>query len=100
MQYTGQTSTTLRRRINNHKSAIRRPHTTESVGSHFQQPDHTIEHLRVQGVELIPDDPDKAVNARLLSRAESRWMWAMKSHLINGGLNLDEPYFSNLTLSN
>ena len=100
IQYTGQTSTTLRRRINNHKSAIRRPHTTESVGSHFQQTDHTIKHLRVQGVELIPVDPDKAINARLLSRAESRWMWAMKSHLINGGLNLDEPYFSNLTLSN
>ena len=99
-QYTGQTSTTLRQRLNNHKSAIRRPNTTESVASHFQQTDHSIKNLRVQGVELVPVDPDKATNARHLSEAESRWMWAVKSHRINGGLNVDEPHFSNLTLSN
>ena len=99
-QYTGQTSTTLRQRINNHKSAIRRTNTAESVASHFKLTDHNIKHLRVQGVELVPVDPDKATNARRLSEAESRWMWAIKSHRITGGLNVDEPHFSNLTLSN
>ena len=98
-QYTGQTSTKLRTRINNHKSAVRKPNTAESVALHFKQTDHDLKHLRVQGVELVPVDPDKATNARQLSEAESRWMWAIKSHRINGGLNVDEPHFANLTLS-
>ena len=96
-QYTGQTSNKLRRRINNHKSAIRRPDTEESVGAHFQEPGHTINDLKVQVVELIPTGPEQR---KRLDRAESFWMRRLQTHATTGGLNLDEPFLVNLTITN
>ena len=96
-QYTGQTSNKLRIRINNHKSAIRRQGTEESVGLHFQSEGHSVNDLRVQVVELIPPGPDQK---RRLDRAESFWMRRLQTHSLTGGLNLDEPFLTNLTLSN
>ena len=86
-------STSLRTRFNNHKSAIRRPNSTESVASHFQLPGHSISHLKIQGVEIASHVPE-------LNSAESRWFWTLKTHRITGGLNIDEPFLHNLTISN
>ena len=92
-QYTGQTCNSLRTRFNNHKSAIRRTNTSESVSSHFKLPGHSISHLKIQGVE-------KVSNVSELNSAESRWIWSLKTHRITGGLNIDEPYLRSLTISN
>ena len=79
--------------FNNHKSAIRRPNSTESVASHFQLPGHSISHLKIQGVEIVSHVSE-------LNSAESRWIWTLKTHRITGGLNIDEPFLHNLTISN
>ena len=34
-----------------------------------------------------------------LDMLESKWMWSLKTHNINGGLNIDEPYLKNTKLS-
>ena len=96
-QYTGQTSNKLRLRFNNHKAAIKKPNTDESVALHFRQADHSVMDLKIQIVETLPNGPDIKMR---LNRAESAWMHKLKTHRITGGLNVDEPFFHNLTFSN
>ena len=96
-QYTGQTSNKLRLRFNNHKAAIKKPNTDESVALHFRQPDHSVMDLKINIVETLPSGPDIRVR---LNKAESAWMHRLKTHRITGGHNVDEPFFNNLTFSN
>ena len=67
------------------------------MGAHFQEPGHSIDDLKVQVVELISTGPDQR---RRLDRAESFWMRRLQTHATTGGLNLDEPFFVNLTITN
>ena len=90
-QYTGQTSLSLRLRMNNHISSIRRKDTKQPVANHFNLPGHTMEHFRVQGAAVVNDKTD-------LNRLESMWMWRVRSHESCGGLNIDEPYIHPLSI--
>ena len=93
-QYTGQTSNTLRTRINNHKSSIRKHDTTQPVSKHFNLPNHHgIEDMLIQGVDVVK-------NKEQLNQRESHWMWTLKTHHTTGGLNLEEPHFHSMTFSN
>ena len=87
-------------RLNNHKSATRNPNTDESVGTHFQLADHTLSDLSIQIVQTFPNIPSGPQLKTELNKAESRWMHRLKSNVITGGLNVDEPFFHNLTFSN
>ena len=98
-QYTGKTTTPLRTRFNNERSAIRNhdrvnPRDRRPYGCHFNLSDHDGENdLQVQGVELVPSGVD-------IRQRESFWQWQLKTHLITGGMNVAEEHFTGLTLSN
>ena len=63
-------------------------------GYHFNLPDHKGESdLQIQGIEMVPVDVD------ILQR-ESFWQWQLKTHCINGGMNIAEEHFTGLTLHN
>ena len=93
VQYTGQTTTSLRIRFNNHKSSIRRNDPSQTVAVHFNSADHNgISDVRIQGVEIVV--------ASQLNARESAWIWNLGSHKISGGLNDKETFLQNLTLHN
>ena len=67
---------------------------TRTSPVHFNLPDHKgLDDLRIQGVEALTSSID------ILER-ESVWMWNIKSHNINGGLDISDDFFTNLTLRN
>ena len=93
IQYTGHTTNTLRTRFNNHKATVRNHHINTPVGKHFNLPLHDgINSMVIQGAELVDTN-------EILFK-ESIWMWRIKSHQATGGLNIDEPFFKNLTIFN
>ncbi len=76
--YVGKTSTTLRERINNHKSDIRR-NTNKPVALHFNSPNHSLNNLAIIGIDHS-DNPDK------LSEKEISWIKKLKTYS-SPGLN-------------
>ena len=93
-QYVGKTVDPLRARFNNHKTSVRRGDRDKPVAVHFNSPGHNgVTDMRVQVVEVVPFNTD-------ISRRESHWMWNLKCHELNGGLNLEEPYLKKLCLYN
>ena len=93
-QYVGKTITPLRHRFNNHRKDIRNNDNTKAVASHFNLPGHCGERdVRIQAIELVPYN----IN---IEKRESSWMWNLSCHNVNGGINLDEPYFEKLCLNN
>ena len=93
-QYAGQTITPLRLRFNNHRKDVRKNDIDKTLAVHFNLPGHSGEKdLRIQAVELVP------YNVNIDSR-ESFWMWNLSCHNVNGGLNIEEPYFEKLCLTN
>ena len=93
-QYVGKTVTPLRHRFNNHRKDIRNNDKSIAVAFHFNLPGHCGERdVRIQAIELVPYN----IN---IEKRESSWMWNLSCHNVNGGINLDEPYFEKLCLSN
>ena len=97
-QYTGKTSTSLRQRFNFHKSCVRgtvglNPKTQQpyEVDLHFQQPGHSISHMRIQAIEQCTPDS--------IAKCESKWMHLLKCHRVVGGPNIDEPFIKGLLRS-
>ena len=55
MQYVGETSTTLRERVNNHRSCIRLKMDT-AVSIHFNSPLHSFEDFAIMPIEQLQDN--------------------------------------------
>ena len=81
-QYVGQTSNTLHSRLTSHVSDIRRKKYT-SVGTHFNLPEHNIQHLRATAIASSYRDS----NSRM--RHEEAWIRLLKSWYPHG-LNIKE----------
>ena len=93
VQYVGQSIERLRLRFNNHRSSIRNKHKDKEVAIHFNLPGHSEKDIILQCIEAVPPGGN-------LDRQESRWLWNLKCHKVNGGLNLKEPFFKHLCLEN
>jgi hypothetical protein len=52
MQYVGETSRTLRDRLNDHRSAIKL-HKNTPIGVHFNDGNHSVLDLKIVGIELV-----------------------------------------------
>ncbi len=81
-QYVGQTSNTLHSRLTSHVSDIRKKKYT-SVGTHFNSPGHTIQHLKASVIASSYRD----ANARM--RHEEAWIRILQCWYPNG-LNIKE----------
>ena len=55
MQYVGETENALHIRMNGHRSDITTKKLDKPVATHFNQPDHSLEDLKVMGIEKIED---------------------------------------------
>ena len=55
MQYVGETENALHIRMNGHRSDITTKKLDKPVAAHFNQPYHSLEDLRVMGIEKIED---------------------------------------------
>ena len=90
VQYVGESSNTLRTRMNNHRFDINTNRETP-VGRHFNLPDHSLALLQVTGIEC---------NFRsniLRKQRESYFIHKMKT-LTPNGLNIDSGVFSDLSI--
>jgi hypothetical protein len=80
MQYVGETGGPLHRRLNGHRSDIKR-NTGTTVSAHFNQPGHTVEDLTVMVIEKIHGDK----NVR--KSRERHWVHTLGT-LAPAGMNL------------
>ena len=74
LQYVGETENALHIRMNGHRSDIRTRKMDKLVTAHFCQPDHTMEHLEVRGIEKIHRDCAKWTRKR-----ESYWIFTLRT---------------------
>lgn len=78
LQYIGQTSRALADRINDHLSYIRTMKTNTPTGLHFNLPGHSINDLRVVGIE-------QALSASAsLPILERKWQQLLQTHFPHG----------------
>lgn len=86
-QYVGQT-TNFRKRMNNHRSCIRRGRRDEAdcalLYAHFLLPGHSPDTLRFTILQSCPDVPS-------LLDAETRWIWKLNTTTPNG-LNTQDAF--------
>ena len=87
-QYVGQTSMTLRDRINNHLSCIR-THKNNPIGLHFNMPNHNLNDFSIQGIELINS---KNNTAELLNNKETFWQHTLQTFFPLGINHLNSNY--------
>lgn len=71
-QYVGQTSRTLADRLNNHLSCIRHNKDTP-ISIHFNQPNHSINHLRIIAIE------QNTSSHKQLETKEKHWQHALQT---------------------
>ena len=82
MQYVGQTSNTLRLRMNGHRSDIKHKKDTP-VARHFNQTNHTLENLHITPIEYLPDKSKD-------SRENKETFWINKLRTMDpAGINID-----------
>ena len=96
-KYVGQTTTTLRARFNNHRYSVLKPKEGRitPVGQHFNSAGHHgVADIILQGLEVVDPPTKESLNER-----ESFWLWNLGSHNSLSGLNVEEPFFNNLSLS-
>ena len=84
MQYAGETESALHIRMNGHRSDITTRKLDKPVASHFNQPDHSLEDLRVMGIEKI-----KNYSKRQRKLRESYWIFELRT-LMPEGLNIND----------
>lgn len=63
LQYVGETGRTLRERISDHRSCVLNKKPT-SISAHFNSPGHSIRHLKVTPIELLPTNDVRERRAR------------------------------------
>ena len=77
--YVGETGTTLYERFQNHLSAINSPSNSEPIPSHFNSNDHTVDDVRIIGIEKL-----KRVDILLRKQRESFWIKKLCTLYPNG----------------
>lgn len=78
-QYVGQTTTSVRKRLNGHRSAMKAKIDTY-LYNHFNFPDHDTSHIKIQAIDTTtPSD---------LSQLEHYWILTLKT-FVPFGLNLE-----------
>jgi len=55
--YVGETKRKLKERLNNDRSDVNLNKNT-AVGIHFNNPSHSVSHLKISPIQLIPEDQD------------------------------------------
>lgn len=81
IQYVGETTTTLRTRMNNHRNHIKHSYD-HPVARHFNAPSHTLNHLTVQPIEQVHSQ-----DVAYLLQREKFWMQKLKT-IAPHGLNI------------
>ena len=85
MQYVGETEIALHIRMNGHRSDITTKKLDKPVASHFNQPDHSLEDLKVMGIKKIEDH-----NSRKRRKLRERyWIFELRT-LMPEGLNIKD----------
>ena len=74
VQYIGESQNTLRQRMTGHRSAIKTKKFQQPVARHFNMADHSIENLRVIGIEQNNSWPSETRKAR-----ENYWELNLKT---------------------
>lgn len=93
-QYVGETSKTLRARLTDHLSDIRR-YCETSVAEHFNQFDHDITDLQITPIVQIPDEGSKSSNSLARRKQESFFIDRLKSYYPYG-INEKLEEFNNI----
>ena len=86
MQYVGETENALHIRMNGHRSDITTKKLDKPVAAHFNQPDHSLEDLRVMGIEKIEDHNNSKKRRKLRERY---WIFELRT-LTPEGLNIED----------
>ena len=86
MQYVGETENALHIRMNGHRSDITTKKLDKPVAAHFNQPDHSLEDLRVMGIEKIEDYNNTRKRRKLRERY---WIFELRM-LTPEGLNIED----------
>ncbi|MCG8031445.1 MAG: GIY-YIG nuclease family protein [Candidatus Thiodiazotropha taylori] len=76
MQYVGETKREMKVRMTEHQRDTRKKRDTP-VANHFNRPDHTLEHMRFQIIDILSSDPDdpKSTNPRKIK--ELYWIYQL-----------------------
>ena len=82
MQYVGQTTTTVAKRISSHKSHIRHDTGCKILSAHFTEV-HSIEDMSITPIQLL----DKNLNLKERESIEEEWMKKLNT-LYPYGLNV------------
>lgn len=88
MSYVGKTIRSLKTRLSEHKSAIRRGDITSPVARHFMEKNHTVQELKCIGIEQV-HTPRRGGNLdKMLLQREAFWMYHLQS-MSPKGMNED-----------
>jgi len=91
-QYVGETSRSLRDRLNQHRSAIRNKLNTP-IGLHFNSPEHSLLDLKIVAIELIKND---TTEGKYRKSREKYWQNELQTNFPKGLNGLNETNFSKL----
>ena len=80
----GETENPLHIRMNGHRSDINTRKLDKPVAAHFNQPDHSLNDLRVMGIEKIHTN-----SGQWRKQRESYWIFTLDT-MTPKGMNLDE----------
>lgn len=86
--YVGETTCTLKVRLNGHRHAIRKKRMDLPVSRHFIEAGHSEWDLKVRIIDRVPNPPRGGNRIGLLKRCELKWIY-MLGTLHPGGLNID-----------
>ena len=89
--YIGETSQTIRKRINGHKSDVKNKQLQKPIGQHFNLANHTIDDLQVQIIAKIRSKSK-------IDREIAEQKVIQKLDCINLGLNRDSAFLSHYKL--
>ena len=84
LQYVGETENPLHIRMNGHRSGINTWKLDKPVAAHFNQSVHSLNDLRVMGIEMIHTN-----SAQWRKRRESYWIFILDTTTPKG-MNLDD----------
>ena len=84
LQYVGETENPLHITMNGHKSDINTRKLDKPVAAHFNQPDHSLNDLRVMGI-----DKKHTNSAQWRKQRESYWIFTLDT-MTPKGINLDD----------
>ena len=86
MQYVEETENALHIRMNGHQSDITTKKLDKPVATHFNQPNHSYDDLRVMGIEKIEDCNNSRKRRKL---REQHWIFELRM-LMPKGLNSED----------